>query len=83
MDQKLDLRALAKLAKACRRAGIKHFVGYGMEFTLDEAPQPTRRQSVKQATNTSADPAFESDMPSPEELLYWSVGDIPQNNGAE
>lgn len=68
-------KELKKLADACRKAGIISFKGGGIEFTLsDEAPISShkRAKAAKVAFVEQGD--IETDSPSPEELLMWSVG---------
>lgn len=74
-----NLKQLQKLAQACRKAGIRTFKGYGFEFTLDDAPTKAPRAAAKGAHNFP-DTAFESDSPTPEELLFWSAAGIPESN---
>lgn len=67
-------KELAKLAKACRAAGITHFKGENIEFTLGEAPV---KASVKAApAYSSADPVSEDTLSS-DALLFWSSQDLP------
>lgn len=68
----LDPKKLAALVKACRKAGIIEFKGYGVEFTIGAEPQPkvSKRQS-KQAVQTSD--KIETDSLTDEELLFYSV----------
>jgi hypothetical protein len=71
-------KELKKIAKACRDAGIKTFKGDGFELTFsDEAlqPKPKRGAKAQQEVISPANSRFESDSPSDEELLLWSVGD--------
>lgn len=67
-----DPKALKKLADACRKAGIKSFKGYGLEFTLDDR-QPEHRSS-KAKHNHGEQGDIESTSLSPEELMFWSTG---------
>jgi hypothetical protein len=87
-----DYKQLKKLADACRKAGIKTFKGFGMEFTLtDEAPVSNYKQTKKSdspATKpfyTDVDSKIESDSLSDEALLFWSAQGAPdqQEDGAE
>ena len=50
-----DIKALKKLASACRSAGIKHFKGVDFEFTLSEEPPVIRKRLRK--TIRSEDPS--------------------------
>ncbi len=74
-----DAKALLKLAKACRAAGIVSFEGEGIKFTLSEqAPENRRKSRAKAVTVSPADLGpneVESDDLSPEALLFWSTGD--------
>ena len=50
-----DLKALEKLAKICRKAGIKTFKSGDVEFTLtDHEPKPATRQSKKKQEAAAA-----------------------------
>ena len=43
----MDVKALKKLAEACRSAGIKHFKNAEMEFTLtDDKPVSNYKKKV-------------------------------------
>jgi hypothetical protein len=71
-------KELKSLAKAMRQSGIKTFKGDGFELTLsDEALAPKPKRSSKQSPEmiSPANSRFESDTPTDEELLLWSVGD--------
>lgn len=70
-------RDLKKLVKLCRDMGISHYKGEGFEFTLTvDAPEPKKTKAA-QATAMSVDngdASIESDLLSPEQLLWWSAG---------
>lgn len=72
-----DIKLLKKLADACRKAGIETFEGYGFKFTLGASVPENTKSAKKAATFNDVDKAFESDTLTPEQLLHWSVGDIP------
>lgn len=75
-----DYKNLKKLADSCRKAGIKSFKGFGMEFTLtDDAPQSAYKlsKSVRKAApeltpTTDGSDAIETDSLSDDELMMWS-----------
>lgn len=76
-------KELLKLANACRKAGIKSFKSGELEFTLtDEAPASPyiKAKELKSKANetldqmVAANDPFATDSPTPEQLLYWSVG---------
>ena len=70
-----DAKELKRLADACRKAGIVKFKGGGIEFELSsEAPESSykKAKATKAFHQDSGD--VETDEPSPEELLLWSVG---------
>ena len=78
----IDPKALKKIAKACREAGIKHYKCPEFEFTLtEEEPAPRAKASEKgaapAANGNSSD--FKSDSLSPEDLLYWSVRPVDED----
>lgn len=77
--EKFDAKSLVKLAQACRKAGIKQFKGFGMEFTLtDEVPsKSTKRQATKAAVHHGEQGEVETDEPSAEQLLMWSAQGLP------
>lgn len=80
-------KELTKLANACRKAGIKTFKCGDVEFTLtDEALEAPRKQTPKTVQNldemVGANDPFQTDAPTPEQLLYWSVG-INEQAGEE
>lgn len=75
-----DIKALKKLAKACREAGIHTFKGAGIEFTLThEAPTPLPRgQKRNHAPVNAANEvpfAHPEDSPSNDAILFWSAGE--------
>lgn len=72
-----DIKALKKIADACRKAGIKHFRSNDFEFTLsDDAPVKRARRAKGGAPQIKAshldDGKVETSEPSSEELLFWS-----------
>lgn len=76
-----NAKELAKLAAACRKAGISTFKGGGIEFTLsDHTPEPksTKRSSP---TTDSQEPTTD-DLPY-EALLNWSVHGIDEEEKAD
>lgn len=80
-----DVKELERIAKACRKAGIKTFKGFGMEFTLTEdLPQSAYKQAKaakgpKTESNVGSD-MIESDSLTDEALLLWSVQDGPTSD---
>lgn len=80
-----DAKKLIALAKACRRAGISEFEGFGFKFSL--APESPKEKAVKAKKATSneiqdpLDSSFNSEGLSEEDKLFWSVGGgIPAEN---
>ena len=74
-----DIKALKKLASACRSAGIKHFKGVDFEFTLSEEP-PVIRKTLRKTTTAEAPTSpiaddYSSDSLTQEQLLMYSVMD--------
>lgn len=73
-----DYKILKRLADSCRKAGIKSFKGFGMEFTLSDEPpmsayKLTKRQKESARTvTTSSDSKFETDSLTEDQLLMWS-----------
>lgn len=86
-DNKLDFKLLKKLAKECRRAGIKSFKGFGMEFTLDErsAETSTKKSSKKGKSVDNSDTSEEKEIGNltDEQLLYYSVSDPSEDFSKE
>lgn len=71
----LSPKDLKKLADSCRKAGIKSFKGYGVEFTLsDDAPVSNYKRTKGNTPQPDNGKAFESDTLSEEALLMWSSG---------
>lgn len=66
-------KELKKLAKACREAGIKAFKGPNFEFTLDDLPPVTLRNSSKKE---DLPVEFQSDNLTDEQILFYSVTDL-------
>lgn len=72
-------KELKKLADACRKAGITHFKGSGLELAIGDAPtKEAKRKAAPKGTTeqqTAADTgAPASDAYTEEELLFWSSG---------
>ncbi len=73
----MNYKELAKLAKACRKAGIKHYRCEEYEFTLtDEAPPKVTRLSGNTLNKSDLRPDKILGLPelSEEEILLWSAG---------
>jgi hypothetical protein len=78
----MDIKALEKLAKACRKAGISYFKNEEFEFKLDANPQPARKRNNKQSLPMSNDDAIASeDSLTQDQLLFYSVADIDVAKG--
>ena len=70
-----DYKILKKLADSCRKAGIKSFKGFGMEFTLsDEIPTSNYKanKASKQIAQADSSDEIESDSLTDDALLMWS-----------
>lgn len=82
-----DLKALKKLAKACRDSGIHTFKGQGIEFTLThEAPLAIPRRKRSHAPTIAANEVhteFSSDTLTPESLLFWSSSEGSPQEGSD
>lgn len=78
-----NAKELAKLANACRKAGIKSFKGAGIEFTLtDEAPvKNTKKTAAAVAQDTQG--SIESDEPGYEQLLHWSIAPMDEEKATD
>jgi len=67
-------KEIAKLATACRKAGISTFKGGGIEFTLTDTMPPSKQSKKQlQASPSSSNDTIETDEPGYEALLHWSV----------
>lgn len=75
-----NAKELAKLAAACRKAGITQFKGAGIEFTLSDTP-PVKAASKKVIQEAEASKIENDDLPY-EALLNWSVV-IPEEEKAD
>lgn len=74
-------KELVALAKACRKAGITHYRCGDIEFTLgavNEAPQMANANAAHDVQG-----AVESDELTDDQLLNWSVMDIPQPDSTQ
>lgn len=69
-------KELAKLAAACRKAGITQFKGGGIEFTLSDAPLVTKAAKKAALADVSETKEVPSDELSYEQLLAWSIPGI-------
>ncbi len=66
-------KELAKLAAACRKAGIRHYKTAEFEFTLtDEVPVSAYKKKQSATSTTPPDDKFESDELGQEALMFWS-----------
>lgn len=77
-----NLKLLKKLADSCRKAGIESFEGYGFKFTLGEVYHSPRKTTPSRpgSTEVNPEPKQESDELSPEALMFWSTGDLPDDS---
>jgi hypothetical protein len=66
-------KEIAKLAAACRKAGITTFKGGGIEFTLSEKAPETKAAKKAELTGESNPAAPKSEELSYEQLLGWSI----------
>lgn len=79
-----DLKQLNKLITLCRKRGVTFIKIDGIELSLSESPireatAPRASQSKKKITvKEFIDQALPADSPSPEELLFWSAGGVPE-----
>lgn len=73
----LDLKALKKLAAACRKAGIKTYKSADFEITLsDDMPTtPYKLKSKKASSNTTVQnlEEVETEQLTQDQLLFYSV----------
>lgn len=83
-----DMKTLKRLADTCRKSGIRSFKGYGIEFTLDEALAPQRRErkpskAVPQALKDAEAANFQAVELSPMDLLFYSATSqaLPKEEG--
>lgn len=72
----LDPKRLKKLADACRKVGIKHFKSAEFEFTLTDHDPSVKTSKQKKLKPLVDNDTIESEAPTDEELLMWSVGDM-------
>lgn len=76
-----DLKALRKLAEACRKAGIKHYKNDEVEFTLtDELPISNYKKRTSKSVYNDDQTAMETlgtgDSLTDEQMLLWSATPI-------
>lgn len=77
----MDIKALEKLAKACRKAGISYFKNEEFEFKLDGNPEPVRKRNNKQALPMSNEPVASEDSLTQDQMLFWSTSDLDVAKG--
>lgn len=71
-----NAKELIKLAKMCRKAGIKHYKGPDFEFTLaDNLPTPELTKKAAKVAKDAGEDKIEGKQYTPEEMLFWSVTD--------
>lgn len=75
----IDLKVLKKIAKECRKLGIKQFKSSEYEFTLDHVEpkkqsKVTKKKSELQEAFEGMEEEIPGDIPSSEDLLFWSSG---------
>lgn len=83
-----DLKTLEKLAKLCRKVGIKTFRNESVEFTLSEsepiAIRKSRTEKKESPKYAELEQAIQERVLTEEEMLFWSstaVGETePQPN---
>lgn len=75
-----DIKHLDKIIALCRKRGVQAIKIDNVEITLGEAPAPERKHRAK-STQIDSSPQGEiaSDMLSPEDLMFWSVGGAAQD----
>ena len=65
-------REFKKLVKTCRELGVKSYKGADFEFTLNDFI-PTKRAGKKNELAEVQTEEIESDILTPEQLMWWSV----------
>lgn len=74
-----SLKDLEALIKLCHKLGVKTFSEGGLTFSLDSVPSKTKRNRKAQPNsilpvNAFSDPGpIQTDEPTDEELMFWSV----------
>ena len=69
-------KELVKLAAACKKAGIVHYRCGDIEFTLGPVEQSTAVSRGQNQTDVQGN--VESDELTDDQLLNWSIMDVPQ-----
>ena len=78
-------KELKKLADACRKAGIRTFKNNEVEFTLSDdhvlrSVTKRSRDVAKNVDNSAIDDAFKADTLTEEQMLFYSVAELPEGN---
>lgn len=80
-----DIKALKKLALACRSVGITHFKSEDLEFSLSDVTPTIRKRTRKSDKHgdlpVSSDDSVSSDSLTQEQLLMYSVIDPTEDRG--
>jgi hypothetical protein len=76
-----NLKDLEKLLKLCRKQGVTEINLGAVSFKLGEMPQ-TAEQVAQAAAEDASDPYanFPAGMLSPEQLMFYSSGGVPEND---
>lgn len=81
----MDVKQLEKLAKLCRKLGVKQLKTADIELVLGDEPNISRRQRSSKKTAPSGEQApgiadvVEGDQLTEEQLLFYSVLDPSQS----
>ena len=72
-----DLKQLDKLIALCRKRGIKSVQIDNLKIELGDAPE--QRSTKKAQAISQVEEDFESDALTDEQLLHWSVTNLPSD----
>lgn len=89
MNSEIDIKFIIKLAKACQKAGISHFSGFGIEFDLVGSSVSSQKSKSKKGSPTKQQHEEQGEIDTdgwdsltPEEKLFWS-STLPDSAGLD
>lgn len=75
-----DLKELEKLLKLCRKQGVTEIKLGDIALTLGDLPTEKPEASIEEAESTDPYANFPTGTLTPEQLIFYSSGGIPEND---
>lgn len=77
-----DVKDLEKLLKLCRKQGVTELKFGNVEFKLGALPHDKVTQTQDEVTTDNPYSNFPDGELSPDQLMYYSAGGLPENDPA-